>query len=467
VLRRTDDSFAVVGPPGGNEDLGGEDFDDRLYRHLGAQLDPDQWIQLRESRERSWSQANRLLLHEARRAKEILSKSPDYEVYVPPPVDRDLHVTADELHGLIAADLEGTVSELERTIREAGLAPGDLAAIYLAGGSSRIPLVARLIQRRLGQLPDYLDDPKSVIVLGAARIPAPPDAPATVTGGRVQRTELAPVARTEFAPVDRTEQAPAERTEQAPAERTEPVPAAAAAPPLAPPPPGGAAPPAPFPPLSTQTPGGGPPGGGGTTASPTRKGPPVPALIAGAIALAAIAVGLVIALGTGGSNRHKTVTTVAQVTTTSAASSSLAPGPNVIPELEATNLLDEFDAIWDTGGTTINGFAPILSDGVTYAFEDPNPANAVALSGFANVNAHFKSDLKQGGSNNNFSFNNPVFSEDSGFTVATGSWTSSTLRGSPGTYTVRFVPANPQDTGTCQTSPCISAVTLVPKAGTP
>ena len=63
----------------------------------GKQLDEEQWTQLRESRERQWSQSNRLLLHEARRAKEILSKSPDYEVYVPPPVDRDLHVTADEL----------------------------------------------------------------------------------------------------------------------------------------------------------------------------------------------------------------------------------------------------------------------------------------------------------------------------------------------------------------------------------
>ena len=200
VLRRTADSFAVVGAPGGNEDLGGEDFDDRLYRHLGKQLDEAQWTQLRESRERQWSQSNRLLLHEARRAKEILSKSPDYEVYVPPPVDRDLHVTADELNGLISADLEGTVTELERTIRRAGLSPSDLTAIYLAGGSSRIPLVARLIQQRLGQLPDYLDDPKSVIVLGAARIPAPETAPTTVTGRRVpQRTEFAPVP-TESAP---------------------------------------------------------------------------------------------------------------------------------------------------------------------------------------------------------------------------------------------------------------------------
>ena len=193
---------------------------------------------MKESRERSWSQSNRLLLQEARRAKEILSKSPDYEVYVPPPVDRDLRVTSDELNGLISSDLEGTVAELERTIRGAGLEPNDLSAIYLAGGSSRIPLVARLIQQRLGQLPDYLDDPKSVIVLGAARIPAPETAPVTVTGRRApqqQRTEFAPVPDpTEAQPVGPTEFAPVP-TEPAPLpprlrpRRAAPAPAAAAA----------------------------------------------------------------------------------------------------------------------------------------------------------------------------------------------------------------------------------------------
>ena len=459
VLRRTADSFAVVGAPGGNEDLGGEDFDDRLYRDLGRQLDAEQWTQLRESRERSWSQANRLLLHEARRAKEILSKSPDYELYVPPPVDRDLHVTADELNGLIASDLEGTVSELERTIRGAGLAPGDLAAIYLAGGSSRIPLVARLIQQRLGQLPDYLDDPKSVIVLGAARIPTTETAPTTVTRGEVPRQPAAPapVQRTEFAPAERTELAPVDRTQIAPVEHTEAAPLA----PLAPAAAAGAAGAA-FPPPAS--PGAPKPAGDGAS---KRGGPPIAVFIVGAILLAAIVVGAVIALS-GGSPKKRQANVAAAHHTVAGTSTtaSLAPGPNVVAEGDANNLLSQFDAIWDSGGTTVNGFAPILSDGVTYNFAAANPANAVTLSGFANVASHFKADLKHAGSgSDSFLFNNPMFSEDAGFTIATGTWTSGTLLGSGGTYNVRFVGPNPQDTGTCTTSPCISAITLVPKAG--
>ena len=439
VLRRTEDSFEVVGAPGGNEDLGGEDFDDRLYRHLGGELDPEQWTKLRESRERTWSQANRVLLHEARRAKEILSKSPDYELYVPPPVDRDLHVTADELNALIASDLEGTVTELERTIRSAGLQAGDLAAIYLAGGSSRIPLVARLIQQRLGQLPDYLDDPKSVIVLGAARIPAPQAAAATVTGRRVPsgagHTELAPVQRTEFAPV--------QRTEIVRPDHTEPVPAPAAAAPLPP-----LAAPAP-PPRGTPAGPAAPPAGG-------RSGPPWVLLGIGVVVLVAIVIGAGLALS-GGSSSKKTAGTV----TTSATSTTpaLAPGPNVVKEADANDLLSLLSIVWGSNGKADGGFAPILSDGITYNFQASNPANSVSLSGFNNVAGHFKSDLAAS-STNDLMFSNVTFTEDSGFTVASGTWSSSTLVGSPGTFTVRFIQANPQDSGRCQTAPCISAQPL-------
>ena len=172
VLKRTAAGFQVVGEPGGREDLGGEDFDHALYCDLGAKLPPETWATLRASRERNWSQANRDLRREARLAKEALSRSPDYDVWVSPPVGADLLVTAGELNGLIEPDLEATVEELARTIEAAGVQPEDLAAVYLAGGSSRIPLVGRLVERRLGRVPEYLDDPKSVVALGAARLAA-------------------------------------------------------------------------------------------------------------------------------------------------------------------------------------------------------------------------------------------------------------------------------------------------------
>ena len=174
VLERTDEAFAVVGIPGGDEELGGEDFDDLLYRHLGEQLDGDTWYQLRHSAgpggERAWPQANRELLRHARRAKEGLSRKSEYEFYLPQPIDHEFHATASDLERLIGPILRGTAAELERTILAAGRKPSELEAIYLAGGSSRIPLVGRILQQRLGVLPHQLDDPQVVIALGAVQI---------------------------------------------------------------------------------------------------------------------------------------------------------------------------------------------------------------------------------------------------------------------------------------------------------
>jgi hypothetical protein len=173
VLCRTDNDFVVVGQPGGREDLGGEDFDERLYLFLGQQLPEDAWARMRtaplDGEGRIWARANRELRRRARRAKELLSSNSQVDVYIPAPVERDLVVTADQLNDMIRHDIEDSIGELERTIQSAGLKPSQLAAVYLAGGSSRMPLVADLIEQQLGVTPLHLDDPKAVVSLGAAR----------------------------------------------------------------------------------------------------------------------------------------------------------------------------------------------------------------------------------------------------------------------------------------------------------
>jgi actin-like ATPase involved in cell morphogenesis len=171
VLRRTEEGFEVVGPPGGSDRLGGEDFDERLYQHVGAALaaqDGDAWEHLRYSEERPWVRANAALRAEVRAAKEALSSTADYTIYVPAPVDAEVRVTREELERLIAGDLERTVDELCATVDRAGVTLDDLAAVYLVGGSSRIPLITRLLADRLGRMPVTWGDPKAVVVLGAA-----------------------------------------------------------------------------------------------------------------------------------------------------------------------------------------------------------------------------------------------------------------------------------------------------------
>jgi molecular chaperone DnaK (HSP70) len=87
-------------------------------------------------------------------------------------------ITREELEDLIRDDVERTVDELDATLDRAGLTADDLDAIYLAGGSSRIPLVAQLLAERFGDRVTTRDDPKVVVAMGAGRAadtqPIPP-----------------------------------------------------------------------------------------------------------------------------------------------------------------------------------------------------------------------------------------------------------------------------------------------------
>jgi actin-like ATPase involved in cell morphogenesis len=172
VLRATETGFVVAGPPGGDDGVGGEMFDERLLAHVGEQVaavDPEGWQTLSTSQERRWRRAHAQLHDQVRLAKETLSIAGQATVYVPG-VDRDVLVTRGEFEHLIAADVQRTLDLLDEVIRAAGATAGELAAIYPVGGSSRIPLVANRLQEHYGDRVVTWDDPQAVVALGAARL---------------------------------------------------------------------------------------------------------------------------------------------------------------------------------------------------------------------------------------------------------------------------------------------------------
>lgn len=172
ILCRTDDGFAVVGTPGGDETIGGEHFDHALYRYFGSCLaedDSELWERMNTGEERKWKQAAVDLLVQSRRAKEALSSYTSTQVFVPL-ADRELVVNRSQFEAMVVDDVERTVDMMDDTIESAGLKPDDLTAIYLVGGSSRIPLVVQLLGDRFGDRVTTRDEPKSVVALGAAQV---------------------------------------------------------------------------------------------------------------------------------------------------------------------------------------------------------------------------------------------------------------------------------------------------------
>lgn len=170
VVRREQPSYRVLATRG-DPSFGGADVDQLLLDHVGSlvsTVDKEAWSALLEGRDLPNRRRRRVIHQDVRNAKETLSRHPYTDVPLPPPFP-DAHVTRDDLEGLIAIPLRRAAGLAEAAIREAGLRPDQLAGIFLVGGSSRIPLVARLIHERCGVVPTSIDQPETVVARGALR----------------------------------------------------------------------------------------------------------------------------------------------------------------------------------------------------------------------------------------------------------------------------------------------------------
>ncbi|TCO65380.1 type VII secretion-associated protein [Actinocrispum wychmicini] len=174
----------------GDPSFGGADVDQVLMQHIGqlvSNTDPDAWRALTEGRELADRRRRRVVAQDVQGAKETLSRHTFTDVPMPPPF-ADAHVTRVDLEQLIEGPLSRAVELTAATIRESGVSRVD--AIFLVGGSSRIPMVARLVHERIGVMPVTLDQPETVVARGAliATEPAPTD-----SGRHTVRTPPRPV----------------------------------------------------------------------------------------------------------------------------------------------------------------------------------------------------------------------------------------------------------------------------------
>jgi molecular chaperone DnaK (HSP70) len=80
-----------------------------------------------------------------------------------------LEILAADFEDLVRAPLV-TIDALSRALRSARVTPGQLSAVLVVGGSSRITLVARMVSNELGR-PVVVDThPKHTVALGAAEL---------------------------------------------------------------------------------------------------------------------------------------------------------------------------------------------------------------------------------------------------------------------------------------------------------
>jgi molecular chaperone DnaK len=154
----------------GNNRLGGDDFNDLLFEHLLGKFQAQHGVDLRNghpvARARIWWAAEE--------AKRRLSFDPEVTVREEAlatvdgkPLNLELEIEREEYEDMIRPLVEQTLEHMSKALADAGKGPADLDAILLVGGSTRTPLVARMIEERTGLTPREEIHPDLCVALGA------------------------------------------------------------------------------------------------------------------------------------------------------------------------------------------------------------------------------------------------------------------------------------------------------------
>ncbi len=172
ILRLTKGVFEVVAT-GGDAELGGDDFDERLAEHW-----MDQWqLDRAQLSHAEWRRLVRL----ARQMKESLcdQTAPDLVIQAPYALDDSSKLKASA--GVLTAGVSQTIfveltkdlvdrslQACEQALKDAGLQVGQVQGVVLVGGSTRLVNVRQAVSRFFGQQPLANIDPDEVVAIGAA-----------------------------------------------------------------------------------------------------------------------------------------------------------------------------------------------------------------------------------------------------------------------------------------------------------
>ncbi|MEV0004140.1 Hsp70 family protein [Micromonospora sp. NPDC050980] len=207
-----DSGFQLVAT-GGLADLGGLDLDAALLGRLGElvrPVHPAAWARLTAPATTADRRDRQQLWENVRGAKEMLSRAIVAPVAVPG-VEAAVPLTRADFERLAAPLLARAVAETRHVTAATGLRPEQLSGLFLVGGSTRVPLVARLLHAELGIAPTVLEQPELPVAEGAltdlppprraARPPAPaqpvpvgPPAPDPAANGAVGPGSTVPAA---------------------------------------------------------------------------------------------------------------------------------------------------------------------------------------------------------------------------------------------------------------------------------
>ncbi|UPV73147.1 molecular chaperone DnaK [Halorussus limi] len=161
--------YEVVATNGDN-DLGGDDWDEAIIDYLADEFENEHGIDLREDR-----QALQRLKDAAEEAKIELSSRKETDINLPfitatdeGPVHLEQSITRAKFESLTSDLIERTVGPTEQALEDADYSKSDIDEVILVGGSTRMPQVQEKVEEMTGQEPKKNVNPDEAVALGAA-----------------------------------------------------------------------------------------------------------------------------------------------------------------------------------------------------------------------------------------------------------------------------------------------------------
>ncbi|TDI36458.1 MAG: heat-shock protein Hsp70 [Acidobacteria bacterium] len=156
----------------GNNQLGGDDFNELLVKRLVEEFRTEHGVDLE-----SHGAAHARLFWAVEEAKKTLSFEPYAKLREESLVSRKgktLHlereIPREEYEELIRPLVESTLESVSKALGDAGKGPSDIDAVLLVGGSTRTPLVASTLEECLGIQPSQEVHPDLCVALGAGTL---------------------------------------------------------------------------------------------------------------------------------------------------------------------------------------------------------------------------------------------------------------------------------------------------------
>ncbi len=154
----------------GDTQLGGDDFDELLFKHVVLKFQAEQNIDLganvvsRARVLRAVEAAKRQLSFHAfvKLEEEFIAEKDGQAVHL------QMEITRSEYEDLIRPLMQRTMDCVQRALEDAKLTPSQINKVVLVGGSTRTPMVSEMLEERLAQPAHQEVNPDLCVAMGAS-----------------------------------------------------------------------------------------------------------------------------------------------------------------------------------------------------------------------------------------------------------------------------------------------------------